>query len=56
MPKVNIDHETLDGITKIGLQDMLDLHIDAFRTCHPDDEKHYKDIIDALQKVLALYG
>ena len=55
MPKINIDYETLDSMALLSLQDMLEATIDAFRTCHHDDKHHYKEAIDALQKVIALY-
>jgi hypothetical protein len=56
MPKVDIDVDTLDGIVKAGLQDMLNMMIDGFRTSpHEEDKLEYAKDIAALERVLGMY-
>jgi hypothetical protein len=56
MLKVDIDYETLDGIVKAGLQDMLNMMVDGFRTSpHEEDKLEYAKDIAALERVLRLY-
>jgi len=56
MPKINIDYETLDGIVKAGLQDMLEMMINGYRTANNEEDKEgYKDDIKAIERVLKIY-
>ena len=56
MPKINIDYETLDGIVKAGLQDMLEMMINGYRTAdHEEDKEGYKNDIKAIERVLKIY-
>ena len=56
MPKVDIDHETLDDLVIVGLKGMLNTMIDVYREEKDPEEKerHVKDI-EALERVLRLY-
>jgi len=55
MPKINIDYETL-GIVKAGLQDMLEMMIDGYRTANNEEDKEgYKNDIKAIERVLKIY-
>jgi len=57
MPKVHIDHDTLDGIVIAGLQDMLETMIDSYRTANNEEDKEgYKDDIKAIEHVLKIYA
>jgi len=56
MPKINIDYDTLDGIVKAGLQDMLEMMINGYRTAdHEEDKEGYKNDIKAIERVLKIY-
>ena len=56
MPKIDIDYETLDGIVKAGLQDMLEMMIDGYRTANNEEDKEgYKNDIKAIERVLKIY-
>ena len=56
MPKIKIDYETLDGIVKAGLQDMLEMMINGYRTANNEEDKEgYKDDIKAIERVLKIY-
>jgi len=56
MPKIDIDYETLDGIVKAGLQDMLEMMINGYRTAdHEEDKEGYKNDIKAIERVLKIY-
>ena len=39
MPKVNIDHRTLDGMVVAGLRDTLNTLIDEFRMSQIEEDK-----------------
>jgi len=57
MPKIEIDHESLDGIVQAGLQEMLEMMIDGYRQSkHEIDRKGYLDDIKAIEHVLKIYG
>lgn len=56
MPKINIDYDTLDGIVKAGLQDLLEMMINGYRTAdHEEDKEGYKNDIKAIERVLSIY-
>jgi len=56
MPKINIDYDTLDGIVKAGLQDMLEMVINGYRTAdHEEDKEGYKNDIKAIERVIKIY-
>ena len=56
MPKISIEYDVLDGIVKAGLQDMLEMMIDAYRTANNEEDKEgYKDDIKAIERVLKIY-
>ena len=56
MPKISIDYDTLDGIVKAGLQDMLEMRINGYRTAdHEEDKEGYKNDIKAIERVLKIY-
>ena len=56
MPKISIDYDVLDGIVKAGLQDMLEMMIDGYRTANNEEDKEgYKDDIKAIERVLKIY-
>ena len=57
MTKINIDYETLDGIVKAALQDMLEMMIEGYQTAkHEEDKEGYKNDIKAIECVLKIYG
>ena len=56
MPKIDVDYETLDGIVRAGLKDMLNMMIDGYRTAeHEVDKEGYKGDIAAIERVLRIY-
>jgi hypothetical protein len=56
MPKIDIDYETLDGIVKAGLKDMLNTMIEGYREAkHEVDREGYAKDIAALEHVLGIY-
>lgn len=56
MPKIDIDYETLDGIVKAALRDMLNTMIEGYRDAkHEADRKDYAKDIAALEHVLGIY-
>jgi hypothetical protein len=56
MPSIEIDYETLDGIVKGALKDMLNMMIDGYRTAeHEVDKEGYKGDIAAIERVLRIY-
>lgn len=57
MPKIKIDHETLDGITRAGLQELLHTVIENYRHCkHELDKREYENDIKAIERVIKMYG
>lgn len=57
MPKIDIGHETLDGIVSAGLMELLETMIYGYRTAeHEEDKKGYADDIRAIEHVLKIYG
>ena len=56
MPKISIDYDVLDGIVKAGLQEMLEMMIDVYRTANNEEDKEgYKNDIKAIERVLKIY-
>jgi len=56
MPKVNIDHRTLDGMVVAGLRDTLNTLIDEFRMSQIEEDKEgYLNDITAIEHVLRIY-
>ena len=56
MPKVNIDHRTLDGMVVAGLRDTLNTLIDEFRMSQIEEDKEgYLNDIQAIERVLRIY-
>ena len=56
MPKISIEYDVLDGIVKAGLQDMLEMMIDGYRTANNEEDREgYKNDIKAIERVLKIY-
>jgi hypothetical protein len=56
MPKIDIDYDTLDGIVRAGLKDMLELMIDGYQTANNEEDKEgYKNDIKAIERVIRIY-
>ena len=56
MPKINIEYDVLDGIVVAGLQEMLEMLIDGYRTAKNEEDKEgYKNDIKAIERVLKIY-
>ena len=57
MPKINIDHETLDGIVRGALEEFtLLLENTLEQEMLGEDRKAYEDDIKALKHVLSIYS
>lgn len=56
MPKIKIDYETLDDLTRAGLENLLECVVEGYKQAqYQDDKTQYREDIAAIQHVLEMY-